>query len=83
LREVLSSIENLRHKRLYIDGGQTIQSLLAEDLIDEMIITTIPVLLGRGIPLFKSLPERLTFECHESKTFLSKVVQAKFLRQRN
>jgi len=37
---------------LYVDGGQTVQSFLREDLVDELTITTIPVLLGRGIPLF-------------------------------
>ena len=39
-------------KRLYIDGGYTIQQFLAEDLIDDITITTIPVILGEGIPLF-------------------------------
>lgn len=39
-------------KHLYIDGGQTIQAFLNAGLIDELIITRIPVLLGQGIPLF-------------------------------
>ncbi|MGY2265247.1 dihydrofolate reductase family protein [Pseudomonas sp. SDO5561_S422] len=39
-------------KHLYIDGGQTIQQFLEAGLIDEMIITRIPVVLGQGIPLF-------------------------------
>jgi dihydrofolate reductase len=37
---------------LYVDGGQTVQTFLREDLVDEITITTIPILLGRGIPLF-------------------------------
>ncbi len=41
-------------KHLYVDGGQTIQRFLAADLIDEMTITVIPILLGKGIPLFSS-----------------------------
>ena len=43
----------MRH--LYIDGGQTIQAFLDAGLIDELIITRIPVLLGKGIPLFSQV----------------------------
>lgn len=39
-------------QQLYIDGGETIQGFLRAGLIDELIITTIPVLLGAGRPLF-------------------------------
>lgn len=42
-------------KHLYIDGGQTIQAFLAAGLINEIVITRIPVLLGKGIPLFSQL----------------------------
>lgn len=39
-------------KRLYIDGGITIQRFLQNDLIDDITITKIPILLGAGRPLF-------------------------------
>lgn len=42
-------------QHLYIDGGQTIQAFLEAGLINELIITRIPVLLGRGITLFSQL----------------------------
>lgn len=42
-------------KHLYIDGGQTIQAFLEAGLINELIITRIPVLLGQGIPLFSQV----------------------------
>jgi dihydrofolate reductase len=53
--------EGLRH--LYIDGGVTIRSFLAADLVDNLTISIIPVLLGAGVPLFteaKSPTRRLT-----------------------
>ena len=57
LPEVIEAIYQKGYKRLYIDGGVTVQSFLKEDLIDEMIITIIPILLGGGIPLFGELPK--------------------------
>ena len=42
-------------RQVYVDGGQTIQSFLRDGLISELTITTIPILLGSGRPLFGSL----------------------------
>lgn len=82
LEEVLQEIHNQGYQKLYIDGGTTIQNFLKEDLIDEMIITTIPILLGGGIPLFSALPKRLNFKCINSKIYLGSVVQNHFVRKR-
>jgi dihydrofolate reductase len=38
--------------RVYIDGGQTIRSFIAEGLVRRVIVTLIPVLLGEGRPLW-------------------------------
>lgn len=42
-------------RHLCVDGGQTVQSFLAAGLIDELTLTVVPVLLGRGRPLFGPL----------------------------
>lgn len=83
LEDVLQSIHLSGHKNLYIDGGSTIQAFLREDRIDEMIITTIPVLLGDGIPLFRHLEKRLHFDCIQTKTLLQKVGQQHYSRNRD
>lgn len=82
LKNVLELIRSAGHHDLYIDGGRTIQNFLKEDLIDEMIITVIPVLLGGGVPLFGETPEPLNFECVEVKHYLERVGQCRYVRKR-
>ena len=82
LTEILDQIYEKGLNKLYIDGGTTIQNFLKEDLIDEMVLTTIPVLLGGGSPLFSELPKELKFELIEVKTYLNQVTQKHYKRKR-
>ena len=70
-------------KRLYIDGGQTIQSFLKADLIDEMIISQLPVLLGGGTPLFGDLATPLWFEHLSSEVMLGAITKHHYRRRRD
>ncbi|WP_417785154.1 dihydrofolate reductase family protein [Tenacibaculum sp.] len=82
LTEILDQIHKKGFKRLYIDGGTTIRSFLKEDLIDEMVLTTIPILLGGGFSLFGELPNELKFELIRVKTYLNQVTQKHYKRKR-
>lgn len=82
LTDVLAQIHQKGFGRLYIDGGTTIRGFLAADLIDEMIITTIPILLGGGSTLFSTLPKELDFELLGVKTYLGQVTQQHYKRKR-
>ena len=82
MTEILEQIHKKGYHRLYIDGGITIQGFLKEDLIDEMIITVFPVLLGGGSPLFSELPNALEFELVKSKVYVDQLVQHHFRRNR-
>ncbi len=55
-------------RKIYVDGGLTIQSFLAAGLIADITITVIPVLLGCGRPLFGPLPADVRL-AHENTTF--------------
>jgi len=55
VEEVLQTLEGRGARAVYLDGGQVIQEFLRRGLVDEMVITTAPVLIGAGIPLFGSL----------------------------
>lgn len=76
LFEVVSSLNKRGFSNLYIDGGKTIQGFLQADLIDELIITKIPILLGGGSPLFGELTNPMTFEHIETKVHLNALVQS-------
>ena len=82
LSSVLEQIHQKGYYRLYIDGGATIQSFLKEDLIDEIITTTVPILIGGGSPLFSSLPNKLGFELVGSEVHLNHLVQNHYRRKR-
>jgi dihydrofolate reductase len=64
--------------RVYVDGGQIIQSFLREGLITDMIITQIPVLIGEGRPLFGSLNGDISLTHLETKAFASGLVQSHY-----
>lgn len=80
-QQVVSQMQALQHTHLYIDGGNVIQSFLQSNLIDEMIITTIPCLLGSGISLFGSLPHTLFFSCAETTKFSNGLVQCRYIKR--
>lgn len=82
LTEVLQQIHEQGYYRLYIDGGATIQSFLKEDLIDEMQITTLPILLGGGHSLFGDLAEEMKFELAGSRILLKQLVLNHYIRKR-
>ena len=82
LSEVIESIHQKGYKHFYIDGGVTVQNFLKEDLIDEMIITVIPILLGGGTPLFGELPKQMEFEHLKTEVFLNAMVQNHYCRKR-
>lgn len=82
LRDIVQELKDKGFYNLYIDGGVTIQSFLKEDMIDEIIITTIPVVLGGGIPLFGELSEPLKFKHIKSERYLDCLVKNHFIRER-
>ena len=68
-KELLAQLEEQGRRRVYVDGGKTIQSFLSAGLIDELIITTIPILIGDGIPLFGPLEQDLSWEHFNSELY--------------
>jgi dihydrofolate reductase len=81
-RELLDFLSNLGFSNIYIDGGNVIQGFLKEDCIDEMIITTVPVLIGSGISLFGSLENDLSFIHKSTDVYSNGLVKSRYKRKR-
>ncbi len=77
-QEVVCSLSKRGFKHLYIDGGKTIQGFLREGLIQQLIITKVPILIGTGIPLFSSLPHDVKLHHLETRQFENGLVQTKY-----
>lgn len=83
LTELVNRLKSETGKNIYCDGGaQVINALLKQDLIDEFIISFIPVLLGNGTKLFhEGIPEQL-LELVEVKTFETGLTQLHYRRKK-
>jgi dihydrofolate reductase len=62
----------------YIDGGITIQRFLRAGLIQRLIITRVPVLIGDGIPLFGTLPRDIRLQHVATRHYPSGLVQSEY-----
>lgn len=62
----------------YVDGGITIQRFLAAGLVQRLVITRVPVLLGGGIPLFGALPRDVRLTHVATRTYASGLVQSEY-----
>jgi dihydrofolate reductase len=78
-QEIVARLAERGMHHLYIDGGVTIQRFLEAGLIQRMIITRIPILLGSGIPLFGPLPRDIRFDHVATRSFPSGLVQSEYV----
>ena len=61
-------------KNIWLVGGaQIIASFLKQKVVDEIIVTIIPVLLGRGIPLFKNIESDTKLELIKTTKYIQLV----------
>ncbi len=65
-------------QHVYIDGGKTIQGFLRDGLINRLTITRIPVLLGKGIPLFADVARNVRARHVATRSFPNGLVQSEY-----
>lgn len=81
LTELVERLKSESGKNIYCDGGaEVINELLKQDLIDEFIISVIPVLLGNGTSLFKDGRPEQALEFITAKTFETGLTQLHYKR---
>jgi dihydrofolate reductase len=62
----------------YIDGGMTIQRFLAAGLVDRLVVTRVPVLIGDGIPLFGPVPRDVMLRHVATRCYRGGLVQSEY-----
>lgn len=83
LTKLVERLKSEKGKNIYCDGGaEVINELLKHGLIDEFIISVIPVLLGNGTKLFKDGRPEQTLEFIKVKTFDTGLTQLHYKRKK-
>ena len=83
LKNLVKQLKSENGKNIYCDGGaEVINELLKNDLIDEFIISIIPVLLGNGTRLFKDGRLEQLLEFVTAKTFDTGLIQLYYKRKK-
>ena len=83
LTELVKRLKSEEGKNIYCDGGaEIINELLKNDLIDEFIISIVPILVGNGTRLFKDGRPEQQLELIEVKTFDTGLTQLYYRRKK-
>ncbi|HZH43644.1 MAG TPA: dihydrofolate reductase family protein [Lysobacter sp.] len=77
-QEIVSALASRGWHRLYVDGGKTVQAFLDAGLVDRLIISRIPVLIGRGIPLFGPLSRDIRLRHVDTRAYANGLVQSEY-----
>lgn len=76
--DIVSQLANRGIGHIYVDGGITIQRFLHAGLIDRLIVTRVPVLIGSGIPLFGVLQQDVHLKHVATRQYASGLVQSEY-----
>lgn len=76
--DLIRRLENEGHRHAYVDGGALVSSFIKLELINHMIITRAPVLLGEGIPLFHNLAQSVKLTNTQAHGYPNEFIQETF-----
>ena len=76
--DIVSQLTARGIQHIYVDGGITIQGFLRAGLIQRLIITRVPVLIGRGIPLFGGTERDIALRHIATRQYASGLVKSEY-----
>ena len=76
--EIVAQLAASGAHHLYIDGGITVQGFLRAGLVQRLVMTRVPVLIGEGIALFGSLPHDVRLHHVATRSYASGLVQSEY-----
>ena len=76
--EIVAKLAASGAHHLYVDGGITIQGFLRAGLVQRLVITRVPVLIGSGIPLFGTLPRDVRLQHVATQHYASGLVKTEY-----
>lgn len=77
-KEVVSALSARGIGHVYVDGGITIQGFLRAGLVQRLIVTRVPILIGTGIPLFGATPHDIALRHVATRSYASGLVQSEY-----
>ena len=77
--DIVSQLAARGIRHIYVDGGITIQRFLQAGLIQRLVITRVPVLIGAGIPLFGALQRDIALEHVATRQYATGLVQSEYV----
>jgi dihydrofolate reductase len=82
IAEVLKEAKKLTEKHIWIEGGANVaQQFLKRELIDEIVLSFVPVILGDGVRLFDNIEKQIDLSLIDVKRFDKGLVQLIYARK--
>jgi len=75
---IARELESRGVRHVYVDGGVTIQRFLRAGLVERLVVTRVPVLIGQGIPLFGPLDRDIKLRHVRTETYGSGLVKSEY-----
>ena len=79
--QLIKELSDQSINHIYVDGGTVIQDFLSEGLVDEITITIVPILIGKGKSFSGLLPKDLYLQHLKTTVYDFGFVQNKYKNQ--